>query len=178
MPFTGGFKRPTIASTSQHVLTGLRLRQRPSRKIATLFGAAAGLKMPDSLPKSDKPGLIETATSSSILQKTARRWKDSVDELLEIRGIADNWDGEGALAPSPELVDNAIEFLVQRKCPVPPSRITPVNDGRITLEWDQDGSYVSLSFEAPYRARRTWVKPDGSVEFSEVNWSADQDFRA
>jgi len=109
--------------------------------------------------------------TSSIVEEADRKLRNSIDELLELRRLGNNWDGEGAAAPLPELVDSAISYLTQRNIPIAPSRIVPVNDGRITLEWDFIGLFVSIRIQSPNQGRIMLVKPDGKTEFSEISLS-------
>jgi hypothetical protein len=39
----------------------------------------------------------------------SRTWDQLIDELLGIRNLKDDWDGEGTEAPPPALVDGAIK---------------------------------------------------------------------
>jgi hypothetical protein len=118
----------------------------------------------------ERPRPKPVSPTSSIPTEWDLKQKDAVDELLQLRNLGDNWDGDGALAPIPELVDGAIEFINQRRYPMPPSRIVPVNDGRITLEWEIHGYYFSLRIESPSNGRQMVVMPNGDTEFYKVSW--------
>lgn len=41
-------------------------------------------------------------------ENPAQCWQCIIDELLRIRSLKDDWDGEGSEAPHPALVDGAI----------------------------------------------------------------------
>ncbi|MGL4550481.1 MAG: hypothetical protein ACRC33_04785 [Gemmataceae bacterium] len=50
-------------------------------------------------------------------------WGEAIDELLRIRSLGDDWDGEGGLAPPPALVDGAIiSARTLEGCGHPPPR--------------------------------------------------------
>lgn len=114
-----------------------------------------------------------SSPTSSVADEFELRRRRSIDELLELRKIGSNWDGEGAAAPVPELIDSAISLINQNKFGVPPSRIVPVNDGRVSLEWDTNGYFISLRIESRYQGRKMLVKPNGATVFSVVNWSEE-----
>jgi hypothetical protein len=121
-------------------------------------------------------GLSAPQTTRTDADQNNQLVKKAIDELLELRRLGADWDGEGAVAPIPELVDGAIDFVAQRIY-TPPSRVVPINDGRIAVEWYQDGCFVSLRVESPYRGRQMFVKPDGSTQFSEIDWNPHKDAR-
>jgi hypothetical protein len=59
----------------------------------------------DEIPYS--PGVLDQAAS---LEANTMDWSESIDELLRIRNLEDDWDGGGSRAPTPEIVDGAIRF--------------------------------------------------------------------
>ena len=102
-------------------------------------------------------------------------WNASVDYLLRLRTIGDDWDGEGAVAPFPEIVDSAIALVrsddFRRDVSnAPPARIMPRNDGRLTLEWFFGEIYLSVRVDAPGTARCMYISPTGKEEFFSWNW--------
>ncbi len=54
------------------------------------------------------PGLFG---NSEHEETPAQIWSPLIDELLRIRTLKDDWDGEGTEAPHPALVDGAIAWL-------------------------------------------------------------------
>lgn len=114
----------------------------------------------------------QATDTSSLENRIEKQWRAAVDDLLEIRRLESNWDGEGAVAPVPELVDAAIKIVKQRMHGLPPSRIVPVNDGSISLEWEFGGGYfMSLRVETPCEGQHMLVRPNGATEFGRVNWA-------
>jgi hypothetical protein len=120
-------------------------------------------------PKPPRLARSPSLPISSIQSEADAKWRRSIDDLLELRQLAANWDGEGALAPLPELVDSAITFVREKRNPIPPSRIVPLNDGRVTLEWEAAGYYLSLRFESPCQGRVMSIQPDGSTGFFTID---------
>jgi hypothetical protein len=73
------------------------------------------------------------------------RWAEREAELLKIRKYRDNWDGFGADAPDPELVDVAISFLRElraRNEMTPPGRVALSPDGLVAIEWQKGDSFL------------------------------------
>jgi hypothetical protein len=86
-----------------------------------------------------------------------RKWNQSVTELLQLRSIGSDWDGDGAEAPSPEIIDSIIAMIRsprrQSFFPAPPTKINILRDGRIALDWYSPGNlYASARFDEPYKA--------------------------
>ena len=112
--------------------------------------------------------VVPAPTSSFPTEADLHRRK-TLDELLELRRLESDWDGDGAIAPIPEIVDSAIALIDQTRGSMP-NRIVPVNDGRITLEWERDGYFESLRVESPYNACQMVIQPDGTTTFSHMTW--------
>jgi hypothetical protein len=115
-----------------------------------------------------------TSLAPSPMDVADRLLKKTVDDLLELRRLGNDWDGEGAIGPVPEIVDSAIDLINANKYG-PPSRVVPVNDGRVSMEWYANGYFWSLRVDRPGHGRVMLVKPDGTTEFTEVSWSADRE---
>jgi hypothetical protein len=94
-------------------------------------------------------------TSQRINRADAAKWKQCIDELLGIRLLESDWDGQGAEAPDAELVDSAIilaVFLQQRHFE-PPTRTVPGVNGTAILEWQwSDGTTAEIEVSEPYSA--------------------------
>src|SRR5437667_10595783 len=58
-----------------------------------------------------KEARVTSLTSISADIVASSRWLDRENELKAIRRYRDDWDGMGATAPNPHIVDNAIRFL-------------------------------------------------------------------
>lgn len=79
------------------------------------------------------------------------------DELLRLRQLEDDWDGEGALAPPPEVVDQAIQIVqILRAHDAPPDRVFPPPDrvfprsnGTIYFEWFTPLEYWEIEVLSP-----------------------------
>jgi hypothetical protein len=66
--------------------------------------------------------------------------------------LQDGWDGDDARAPDHELLTGASELLAElqeRKAPAP-SRILPIMDGGILIEWTTQDRHLEIEIEEPY----------------------------
>lgn len=89
--------------------------------------------------------LVMGALASSPEHTLAHLWDLRLSDLLTIRRLSADWDGEDAEAPGPELVDFTITLLdywrVSGDMPVP-ERIVPSPNGTVVIEWRWPDTYV------------------------------------
>ncbi len=78
-------------------------------------------------------------------------WDTIIDELLRMRELQDDWDGEGSIAPETAIVDDVMSFAYWRKQEneLPPDRIVATVNGTICFEWYADGFFREFEFVAP-----------------------------
>jgi hypothetical protein len=65
------------------------------------------------------------------------QWPVVIDDLLRLQGLSDDWDGQGALAPDPTVVHQAIKLaraFEARGFPPADRAIAGLN-GTVFLEW-------------------------------------------
>jgi hypothetical protein len=89
-------------------------------------------------------------------------WDRLIDELQRIRMLGDDWDGQGAEAPSAGNVDWAGDWVRQmRRYPqaIPPSRAVPGVVGEVYLEWQGPSFYLVAEISAPARVEWTLSVP-------------------
>lgn len=85
---------------------------------------------------------------------SADTWRLRMEELLALRTLEEDWDGQGAKAPSVDLVDSALhlaERLRQQGIDAP-CRIVPGVNGTVIFEWQQDGIYREMEVTRPGHA--------------------------
>jgi hypothetical protein len=101
-------------------------------------------------------GLFE----SDLNAPPSRAWSDVIDKLLVVRGLADDWDGQGAEAPAPALVDGAIALAqsLQANGLRPADLAVAGVTGTVILEWHDPAGYLELEVAAPDRAEGRWVE--------------------
>jgi hypothetical protein len=76
-------------------------------------------------------------------------WQRVLERVQSFAGLTDDWDGEGSIAPSRELVKTAVDLanrLRHQQMP-PPSRVAAGPDGTVLLEWQQQGQGGVIYFE-------------------------------
>jgi len=131
----------------------------------------------------------ETITSGTVPTEWWHRRRD----LLEIRKYQDGWNGFGADAPDPKMVDAAISFLhvLERRGDTPPMRVTLSPDGLVAMEWQGDGGYWQAEIVSEREVEWMRVAPGRPTEFHtelltlrcrdktpEFDWQFDQQSRA
>jgi len=83
------------------------------------------------------------------------KWSAWIDELLTIRQLEDDWDGQGAPAPVTDVVDSSLilALLMRREGIAAPNLVTQGPSGRVHFDWlPGDGKYVELQVSAPNQA--------------------------
>lgn len=67
-------------------------------------------------------------------------WCQTLCEFEQVAGREDNWDGEGAAAPSGDVIEGARLLLMRlRVSTLAPTRVSSTPLGSIILEWQTDG---------------------------------------
>lgn len=110
-------------------------------------------------------GLVSSRTEEAL----GSNWTAWIDQLLRLRNLEDNWDGEGAEAPSPILVDAAI-LLTQQFAAAgypPADRVIAGVNGTVYFEWHTPLGYAEIEVLSPLDAEYRWV-PNGSNETTVV----------
>ena len=80
-------------------------------------------------------------------------WDSIIDELLRMRELQDDWDGEGSVAPEKSLVDDVTSYTYWRKKEneLAPARVIATVNGTICLEWTINGLFIEYEFVEPDR---------------------------
>lgn len=91
--------------------------------------------------------------------RTVTLWGKREAELLAIRRFKYDWDGFGADAPNPTLIDTAIAFLhtlQERDETDPPHRVALSPDGLVAMEWQKGRDF--LRAEIGNHAEVEWMR--------------------
>ncbi|MCI0463302.1 MAG: hypothetical protein L0Z62_40665 [Gemmataceae bacterium] len=95
------------------------------------------------------------ATSADVSPSAATaQWDRLLDDLLRMRALEDDWDGQGASALNPANVDRAIAWVQQMRCwerALPPVRVVPGVTGELILEWQAASFYLTAELSQPDR---------------------------
>jgi hypothetical protein len=73
-----------------------------------------------------------------------------------------NWDGQGARAPSYDMLASAIglAYTLYQQGVDPPNCVIPGVDGTVTFEWhDPDGTYTEVEIVRPLYAEVMMIEP-------------------
>ncbi|MGY3238148.1 hypothetical protein ACVWZ4_001195 [Bradyrhizobium sp. USDA 4472] len=69
-----------------------------------------------------------------------------IARLRDFRGYNEDWDGNGAAAPSQTAIDRAISYVAELE-PWHPAPLTTLGrDGSAILEFEEDGMFNSITF--------------------------------
>lgn len=74
-------------------------------------------------------------------------WEPAVQQMVAFQHLGDDWDGQGARAPSEEVLQSAIglAYTLHQQGVDPPSRVVPGPEGSVIFEWqDADGTYTEV----------------------------------
>lgn len=87
-------------------------------------------------------------------------WSLVIDELLRIRTLDDDWDGEGTEAPHPALVDGAITLAqtLQARGVTPPDRVHASVNATVYFEWQTPLGYREIEVVSPVEAECRFVR--------------------
>jgi hypothetical protein len=108
-------------------------------------------------------------------------WLDQVTkQLTAILALEANWDGDGALAPDPEIIERANRFAgVLESHGVTRPQVVPTRAGGVQFEWNPPGGYCELVF-LPDREMHLFADNDAKLEErsktmanSDSVWAAD-----
>lgn len=83
-----------------------------------------------------------------------RVWDERIDQLLAIRLLDDDWDGQGSPAPAVEVVDSALvlALLLRRDGVDPPTGVVQGVGGEVVFDWQSADKYVEVEVTGPYTA--------------------------
>jgi hypothetical protein len=77
-----------------------------------------------------------------------------LDELRRLRGLGDDWDGQGALDLDPANVDRAIAWVEDMRRwhrALPATHVLPGTLGEVVLEWRGKGFHLAAEIASPER---------------------------
>jgi hypothetical protein len=96
---------------------------------------------------STPPARLNGVNGAQKVVPNAGAWEPAVEKMVEFQNLGDDWDGEGAQAPSEEVLKSAIglAFTLHQQGVDPPSRVVPGPEGSVIFEWqDPDGTYTEV----------------------------------
>lgn len=133
------------------------------------LGVSAFTRANDSFARS------ESLATSDFWERNAASepsWQSAIDELLRIRNLNDDWDGEGTEAPPPALVDGAITLAQHLQAEGVPAaeRVLAGVNGTIYFEWHTLLGYQEIEVTSPRDAELRWVGNNAEItEFFQLS---------
>ena len=82
--------------------------------------------------------------------------------IVAMQHLGDDWDGQGARAPSQEMLVSAIglAYTLLQKGMEPPSSVVPGLEGSVIFEWQwPDGTFCEVEIVRPFYAEVMLVEP-------------------
>lgn len=89
-------------------------------------------------------------------------WQPTVKKIVEFQHLGDDWDGQGAQAPSFDLVASAVglAYLLHQQGVDPPNCVVPGVEGAVVFEWHfPDGTYSEIEIDQPLHAEVMLIEP-------------------
>lgn len=122
--------------------------------------------------------LITQAGRFFISDFQVLKWKVAFDKLEGLFQLKDNWDGEDASKPAPELITAAKKWLTKynykNQTNNPPSKILASPDGEVVFQWVTSSSREQIEFLSPYRAEWTFIRDNFETQHEFIDLT---DFR-
>lgn len=111
------------------------------------------------------PRPVEQAAVSVRSDEPVRSWTDVIDQLLSLRVLEDDWDGQGAEAPEPSVVDSALKLALRFRSTgmSPADRIVAGVNGTVFFEWFAPSQYLEIEVLAPGQVEGRWVYTDSNA---------------
>jgi hypothetical protein len=92
----------------------------------------------------------------------AGAWEPTVAQLVALQHLGDDWDGQGARAPSRDLLAAAVAlaYLLNERGVDAPSSVGPGPDGSVSFEWQRpDGTFCEVEVVRPFYAEVMLIEP-------------------
>jgi hypothetical protein len=108
---------------------------------------------------------LALSPSEAAAQADAQ-WLRIERDILAMRRLQDDWDGEGADAPRSSVVESAVGLLrdLRDADGAPPVRATASPDGSVIIEWQSPGEYLEAEISKPYHVEWMHKRAGGPVQ--------------
>ena len=111
---------------------------------------------------STAPARLQGVNGEQKAVPDAGPWEPAVQKMVTFQHLGDDWDGQGARAPSYEMLASAIglAYTLYQQGVDPPNCVVPGVDGSVTFEWhDPDGTYTEVEIVRPFYAEVMMIEP-------------------
>ena len=114
--------------------------------------------------------VIENAVTTTI--DPQQRWQDVFHDLSKLRNLKEDWDGDGAQVPDPEILVSTWHLLVAKwQASIrAPDRVMPTIDGSIIVEWQENDGLIEYEIDEPGSAEVMFTTGNAAPRFEEVRW--------
>jgi hypothetical protein len=120
---------------------------------ATLLTLVIPAMLPQSWPiallvpqASEERHSVTVIGPKNILASRSEFGRQSAAELMSYTGLADNWDGQGAVAVSDAAVDEALAMLEVTPIELGAPKAMVLATGDVALYWEQGEIYAEIGF--------------------------------
>lgn len=102
---------------------------------------------------------ISIFAASSGTDSVQKAWDGLIDELIRIRFLKEDWDGDGSVAPDPDAVSGAtkLALTLRTQRAVPADRVTASVNGTVVFEWHLAEGYQEIEVTSPIDAELRWI---------------------
>jgi hypothetical protein len=93
----------------------------------------------------------------------------ALGRLEALKGLPENWNGDGAEPIDPRVIDAAGHFLLGLPDDdITTPQVVPMTRGRLQFEWHRDKRSLELEFEDPEHIHYLKSDDDAGVEEEEI----------
>lgn len=118
-------------------------------------------------------GFAKKESREVVWPRTPDPWKRTLTALARLPREND-WDGEGAPAPDPDVI-RSVELLLERlrhASAEPPSRILALPDGGVLIEWQSGKVRIEIEVCIPFEGEEMVVQEGQAPAHRTLRWTA------
>ena len=94
------------------------------------------------------------------------QWCEMLSDLVGMRNLQNDWDGLGAVAPSPDLLESSIEWArhLQWRGQSAPSSVFAGPNGTILFNWQDENGYLDAELTEPHHIQWMQIIPGRAAQ--------------
>lgn len=102
----------------------------------------------------------------------SERWASVIESIEKMQWLKRKWDGDCAIPPTGALIGSVIVFATHLKSRhvKPPTRVSPIVDGGVALEWQVGDAFYHFEFLVPYIAEAFTSIPGTPPKYEEIDF--------
>jgi hypothetical protein len=111
-------------------------------------------------------------TVEGLSSAMENRWDQSLSSVENLRGLEDDWDGQGARAPEVANLNQASAWINEMRHwrhALPPTRVSPGTLGEVIFEWRGESFYLVAEVASPTQVDWLLNVPDQPIR----QWQTD-----